>query len=84
MSVIGGSQRSPQAVRRAGAQLREEGKEGPPKIVEGLAERGELLGGYLERADGDHFLGDVESLGRKQPWLFAAVVRSSASWWRGS
>jgi len=59
-----------QAVRRAGAQLREEGKEGPAKIMEGLAARGERLGGYLERADGDQLLGDVEGLGRKQPWLF--------------
>jgi ElaB/YqjD/DUF883 family membrane-anchored ribosome-binding protein len=59
-----------QAVRRAGAQLRQEGKEGPAKIVEGLAERGERLGGYLERADGQQLLNDVEGLGRKQPWLF--------------
>jgi ElaB/YqjD/DUF883 family membrane-anchored ribosome-binding protein len=66
-----------QAVRRAGVQLREEGKEGPAKIVEGLAERGERLGSYLSRADGNQLLGDVEGLGRKQPWLFvggSAVV----------
>ena len=71
-----------QAVRRAGAQRREEGKEGPAKIVEGLAERGERLGSYLTRADGDQLLRDVEDLGRKQPWLFvgaSAVVGFLAS-----
>ena len=70
------------AVRRAGAQLREEGKEGPAKIVEGLAERGERLGSYLTQADGDRLLRDVEDLGRKQPWLFvggSAVVGFLAS-----
>jgi hypothetical protein len=59
-----------QAVRRASEQLREEGKEGPAKLVEGLAERGERLGSYLKRADGDQLLRDLEDLGRKQPWLF--------------
>jgi ElaB/YqjD/DUF883 family membrane-anchored ribosome-binding protein len=71
-----------QAVRRAGGQLREEGKEGPAKIVEGLAERGERLGSYLTRVDGDQLLRDIEDFGRKQPWLFvggSAVVGFLAS-----
>jgi ElaB/YqjD/DUF883 family membrane-anchored ribosome-binding protein len=71
-----------QAVRRAGTQLRDEGKEGAAKVVEGLAERGERLGSYLTRADGDQLLRDVEDLGRKQPWLFvggSAVVGFLAS-----
>ena len=71
-----------QAMRRASVQLREEGKEGPAKIVAGLAERGERLGSYLSRADGDQLLRDIEDLGRKQPWLFvgaSAVVGFLAS-----
>jgi ElaB/YqjD/DUF883 family membrane-anchored ribosome-binding protein len=71
-----------QAVRRAAAELRDEGKEGPAKLVDGLAGRGERLGSYLSHADGDQLLRDVEELGRKQPWLFvgaSAVVGFLAS-----
>jgi ElaB/YqjD/DUF883 family membrane-anchored ribosome-binding protein len=71
-----------QAVRRAAAELRDDGKEGSAKLVDGLAGRGEQLGSYLSRADGDQLLRDVEDLGRKQPWLFvgaSAVVGFLAS-----
>jgi hypothetical protein len=59
------------AVRRAGQQLREEGQEGPAKLVEAATERLERLGNYLSDADADRMLRDVEDFGRRQPWLVA-------------
>jgi ElaB/YqjD/DUF883 family membrane-anchored ribosome-binding protein len=59
------------AMRRTGGQLREEGKEGPAKLMEQVAERGERLGSYLTESDGDRILRDVESFARRQPWLVA-------------
>jgi hypothetical protein len=70
------------AMRRTSEQLRTEGKDGAAKVVDGLADRGEKLGSYLSRADGDQILGDVEDLARRQPWLFvggSAVVGFLAS-----
>jgi hypothetical protein len=48
-------------------QLRERGKEQPAKLAEQAADRVERLGGYLESADGDRILRDVEDFGRRQP-----------------
>jgi hypothetical protein len=58
------------AMRRTSENLRGEGGDGAAKMLEGLAERGERLGSYLSRADGDQILRDVEDVARKQPWLF--------------
>jgi hypothetical protein len=38
-------------------------------IVETVVNRSERLGGYLRVADGDKILQDVESFGRRRPWL---------------
>jgi ElaB/YqjD/DUF883 family membrane-anchored ribosome-binding protein len=65
------------AMRKASEQLRVEGNERVAKLVDGVADRGQRLGDYLTRADGDQILRDVEDLARKQPWLFvggSAVV----------
>jgi ElaB/YqjD/DUF883 family membrane-anchored ribosome-binding protein len=59
------------AMRRTGDQLRQEGKEGPAKLMDQVAERGERLGSYLSESSGDRILRDVESFARRQPWLFA-------------
>jgi ElaB/YqjD/DUF883 family membrane-anchored ribosome-binding protein len=70
------------AMRRTSEQLRTEGKDSVAKLVDGVADRGEKLGSYLTRADGDQILRDVEDLARKQPWLFvgsSAVVGFLAS-----
>jgi len=58
------------AMRRTSEQLRTEGKDGVAKVVDGVADRGEKLGSYLTRADGEQILRDVEELARRQPWLF--------------
>lgn len=70
------------AMRRASDQLRIEGKDSVAKVVDGIADRGEQLGGYLARAEGDQILRDVEDLARRRPWLFvggSAVVGFLAS-----
>jgi ElaB/YqjD/DUF883 family membrane-anchored ribosome-binding protein len=70
------------AMRKTSAQLRVEGNQGVAKLIDGVADRGERLGSYLNRADGDQILRDVEDLARRQPWLFvggSAVVGFLAS-----
>ena len=60
------------AMRQASGQLRNEGKESIAKVVDGIAGRGERLGNYLTRSNGDQILRDIEDIARKQPWLFAS------------
>jgi ElaB/YqjD/DUF883 family membrane-anchored ribosome-binding protein len=70
------------AMRRTSEQLRTDGKDSVAKLVDGIADRGEQLGSYLTRADGEQILRDVEDLARRQPWLFvgsSAVVGFLAS-----
>jgi ElaB/YqjD/DUF883 family membrane-anchored ribosome-binding protein len=57
------------AVRRASEQLRSEGNDRAANAIDAVADRGERLGAYLRRADGDQILRDVEDFARKQPWL---------------
>jgi hypothetical protein len=59
-------------LRSVGEQLREQGKEGPAKIADQVAERAERLGNYLQRSDGDTLLGDLEDFGRRNPWVVIA------------
>lgn len=51
-----------------------EGKDTPASIVEQISRRADDLGGYLERADADRMLGDVEEFARKRPWLVGAIA----------
>ena len=60
------------AMRRTTEQLRQEGKDGPAKAMELVAERAERLGGYLAAADSSQLLREVEAFARRQPWLAAA------------
>mgnify|MGYP001275686842 CR=1 FL=1 len=59
-------------IRSVADQLREQGKDQPAKLAEQAAERAERLGDYLQRADGDTILGDLEDFGRRQPWAVIA------------
>jgi ElaB/YqjD/DUF883 family membrane-anchored ribosome-binding protein len=61
-----------EAMRRTGEQLREEGNDAPAKIAEAVAERTERIGTYLQQADADRILRDIEDFTRRQPWLVAA------------
>jgi hypothetical protein len=55
-------------IRSVGDELRKQGKDQPAKLADQVADRAERVGGYLERADGDTILRDVEDFGRRQPW----------------
>jgi len=59
-------------VRSVGEELRKQGKDGPAKIADQVAERVERVGGYLQEADSDRILNDVEEAGRRQPWAVVA------------
>lgn len=53
--------------RQVADALREKGQEQPAKLAEQAADRAEKLGGYLQAADADRILSDVEDFGRRQP-----------------
>jgi hypothetical protein len=61
-----------QDVRAVADTLRDQGKDQPAKLAEQAAERAEKLGGYLQDADADTILSDLEDLGRKQPLAVVA------------
>ena len=63
-----------QALRGSGEQLRNQGESGPAAtLAEGVAERMDRLGEYLQRADGDELLRDVERFARRRPWMIAGL-----------
>jgi hypothetical protein len=59
-------------VRGVAQHLREQGKARPAKLAEQAADCVERVGSYLERADGEAILRDIEGFGRKQPWAVMA------------
>jgi hypothetical protein len=61
-----------QDARSVADELRNQGKDQPAKLAEQAAQRAESLGNYLQRADGDAILRDVEDFGRRQPWAVIA------------
>lgn len=62
-----------EALRKSGNDLRTQGKSQPAGLADGVAERMERLGGYLEHTSGDRLLRDVENLARRQPWMIAGI-----------
>jgi ElaB/YqjD/DUF883 family membrane-anchored ribosome-binding protein len=54
-------------------QLRSEGKDVPARVVEEVARRADDVGGYLQSAEADRILGDLEGFVRRRPWLTAGV-----------
>lgn len=62
-----------QALERSAEQLRTEGKGTPASVVEQVARKAEGLGGYLQSANADRILGDVENFARRRPWLTGAA-----------
>jgi hypothetical protein len=59
-------------LRDVASQLREQGKEGPAKIADQVAERAERAGSWMKDSDADRILGDVEDFARSNPWAVAA------------
>ena len=54
-------------------QLRSEGKDVPARVVEEVARRADDVGDYLQSAEADRILGDIEGFARRRPWLTAGV-----------
>ena len=54
-------------------QLRSEGKDVPARVVAEVARRADDVGAYLESAEADRILGDIEGFARRRPWLTAGV-----------
>ena len=54
-------------------QLRSEGKDVPAKLMSQVAERAEDLGTYLQSAQADRMLMDLERFARRRPWVTAGV-----------
>jgi ElaB/YqjD/DUF883 family membrane-anchored ribosome-binding protein len=65
------------AVRQAGTQLREQGSGTAANVVEAVADRAERLGSYMQVADADRMLHDVESFARNRPWLVAGAAAAA-------
>jgi hypothetical protein len=59
-------------VRSVAEQLRTQGKDTPARYAEQAAEKVQNAGQWLESADGDQILGDVENFARRNPWAVAA------------
>jgi hypothetical protein len=59
-------------LRTVGRQLREQGKDGPAKVADQVADRIEDVGSWLQRSDADQILGDVEDFARRNPWAVMA------------
>jgi hypothetical protein len=59
-------------VRSVGEELRKQGKEGPARMADQVADRADRLGSYLQESDADRILRDVEDFGRRQPWAVVA------------
>jgi len=59
-------------VRSVAEQLRTQGKDTPARYAEQAAEKVQGAGQWLENADGDQILRDVEDFARRNPWAVAA------------
>jgi ElaB/YqjD/DUF883 family membrane-anchored ribosome-binding protein len=59
-------------LRDVAQQLREQGKEGPAKIADQVADRAQRAGSWMKDSDADQILSDVEDFARSNPWAVAA------------
>jgi hypothetical protein len=58
-------------LRSVSESLRAQGKEGPAKAADQLAQYAEKVGGYLRNKDSHALLSDAEDFGRRRPWAIA-------------
>ena len=54
-------------------QLRSEGKDVPARVMSQVAERADDLGAYLQSAQADQMLRDLERFARRRPWVTAGA-----------
>ena len=45
----------------------------PAKVVDEVARRADDLGSYLQSAQADRFLHDIETFARRRPWVAAGI-----------
>ena len=66
-------------LRRSGVEAQAHGSDevGVERITEGVADRLERAGGYLERANGDEMLRDAEQFVRTRPWVVAGAAAAA-------
>ena len=60
-------EKTAQALRKTSSQLNDQGLGAPAKVLDAVVDRIEGAGTYLQSADGDKILHDVENLARRQP-----------------
>jgi len=63
-----------QAFRPSVQKLRSEGNTSAANLVDGIAGRADRLGSYMQSADADRLLEDVEDFARRRPWLTAGAA----------
>jgi ElaB/YqjD/DUF883 family membrane-anchored ribosome-binding protein len=63
-----------QAFRPSVQKLRSDGNAPAANLVDEIAGRADRLGSYLQSADADRLLGDVEDFARRRPWLTAGAA----------
>jgi hypothetical protein len=63
-----------QAFRPSVQKLRSEGKAPAANLLDEITGRADRLGSYLQSADADRLLGDVEDFARRRPWLTAGAA----------
>jgi hypothetical protein len=61
------------AIRQASSHLREQGQDGPARLVDQAAGHVERAGSWLQESDGDRILHDVEDFARRQPLAVVAA-----------
>jgi ElaB/YqjD/DUF883 family membrane-anchored ribosome-binding protein len=61
------------ALQSGVAQLRSEGKDVPAKVIAQVAQRADDLGAYLQSAQADQMLTDLERFARRRPWVTAGA-----------
>ncbi|MGZ4135945.1 MAG: hypothetical protein ACXVPX_00060 [Actinomycetota bacterium] len=61
------------AMRQTSSRFNQEGQTPAARVTDTVAERVEQFAGYLEQADGERLMNDVQDLARRNPWAFAAA-----------
>jgi hypothetical protein len=62
-----------EAMRQMSSKLSQDGQDQAAWVTDSLAERIQGLAEYLDRADGERLVHDVQDMARRNPWAFAAA-----------
>jgi ElaB/YqjD/DUF883 family membrane-anchored ribosome-binding protein len=72
---------SADALRKSGDQLRQQGNQAVAQVTDEAARQAQRLGSYLEQADADRIVSDVEQYARQNPWavVIGGVIAGAAA-----